>query len=262
MSFRQLLYSLRQPECWLESSTLLYNFRIRNRCSKRRAATRIPFYNRPQVALCMKIIVIGGHSRNIGKTSVMAELIRCLRPPEWGAVKITQYGHGVYSPNGESCSCDPSEHGFTLTEERQRTGRGDTRRLLRAGARRSLWLRVGQDQLPRAFPSLLRALRPEKWVMIESNSVLGLVDPDLYLFVLNRSRRDFKASARKYLERADALVTIGSSVCSHPWSEVDAALFRNKPIFPVEPPNYGSEDLNCFVRQKLGLPEGDRPADR
>jgi len=201
----------------------------------------------------MTAVVIGGHSRNIGKTSVMAALIRCLRPPQWAAVKITQYGHGVCSLNGEPCSCDPGEHGFLLSEERNRAGRGDTQRFLQAGARRSLWLRVRQGQLARAFPALRRALRREEWVMIESNSILGLLDPALYLFVLDPSQRDFKASAQKYLERADALVTLGSSPIDHSWPQVDDHLLRSKLAFPVTPPDYSSAELNHFVRQKLGL---------
>lgn len=223
---------------------------------------RIQFYTRSEVPSNMKVVVIGGHSRKIGKTSVMAELIRCVRPPEWIAVKITQYGRTLRSLSDKTCSCDPDEQGFSLTEEKQRSGRGDTRRFLRAGARGSLWLQVRQDQFTRAFSALLRALGPEQWVMIESNSVLGLLDPDLYLFVVDRSQRDFKASAKKYLERADGLVLIGSSSGTHPWSEVDPALLRHKPIFTVEPPDYGSQGLNCFVRQKLELPEGNQSTGR
>lgn len=201
----------------------------------------------------MTTVVIGGHSRNIGKTSIMAELIRRVRPPEWAAVKITQYGHGVCSIGGQSCSCDPGEHGFVLAEERTSSGRGDTRRFLQAGARRSLWLRVRQGQLSRAFPALLRALRSEKWVMIESNSILGLLDPSLYLFVLDPSRSDFKSSAEKHLGRANALVAIDSPSSGHPWPRVDAGLLGSKPVFQVSRPDYASEELNRFVRQKLGL---------
>lgn len=201
----------------------------------------------------MMTVVIGGHSRNIGKTSVMAELIRRIRPPDWAAVKITQYGHGVCSLHGEPCSCDPGEHGFVLTEERERKGRGDTRRFLDAGARRSLWLRVRQGQLQRALPALRRALRREERVMIESNSILAHIDPALYLFVLDRSRSDFKASARKYLERADALVTIGPAACNHSWRDVDAGILGRKPAFQLAHPGQLSDELVEFVRQQLAL---------
>ncbi|TAM81399.1 MAG: hypothetical protein EPN47_11590 [Acidobacteria bacterium] len=201
----------------------------------------------------MTSVIIGGHSRNIGKTSVMAELVRRVRPPDWAAVKITQYGHGICSLDGESCSCDPGEHGFVLTEERERKGRGDTRRFLQAGAHRALWLRVRQGQLHRAIPALLRALRREEWVMIESNSILGHIDPALYLFVLDPLQNDFKVSAHRYLERADALVTIGTAPHSSPWPSIDAALLSSKPAFKLARPDEVSDDLVRFVRQRLGL---------
>jgi hypothetical protein len=201
----------------------------------------------------MTVVIVGGHSRNIGKTSVMEELIRCVRPPEWAVVKITQYGHGVCSLDGESCSCDPGEHAFVLTEERVRGRRGDTRRFLQAGARRSLWLRVRQGQLHRALPALLRALRREEWVMIESNSILGHLNPALYLFVLDPSQNDFKSSARKYLERADALVIIGPADPSHSWPGIETSLLKGKPAFHLARPAELPSDLVYFVRNRLGL---------
>ena len=208
----------------------------------------------------MTAVIIGGHSRNIGKTSVMAKLIRRVRPPEWAAVKITQFGHGVCSLDGEPCSCDPGEHGFVLTEERERNGRSDTRRFLQAGARRSLWLRVRQGQLHRAIPALMRALRREAWVMIESNSILGYIEPAFYLFVLDYLRSHFKASALKYLANADALVTIGSSLLNHTWPDVDVGLLSNKPAFHLAHPDETSDELVRFVQQKLHLDATVQPS--
>jgi hypothetical protein len=209
----------------------------------------------------MTSLVIGGHSRNIGKTTVMAELIRRLRPPEWVAAKITQYGHGVCSLDGEACSCNPGEHAFVLTEERERRGRGDTRRFLRAGARRSLWLRVRQGQLYRGLPALLRALRREEWVMIESNSILGHINPALYLFALNPSQNDFKPSALKYLERANAFIQIGPTTYDHPWPSVNTDLFNSKPLFHLTRPGDISDELIHFVREQLALGEPDHRAE-
>ena len=51
------------------------------------------------------LVVVGGHTRNIGKTSLVAGLITALPELNWTAIKITQYGHGVCSTDGESCEC-------------------------------------------------------------------------------------------------------------------------------------------------------------
>ena len=82
----------------------------------------------------MAIVVIGGHSRSVGKTSVVAGLIAALREFDWTAVKITQYGHGVCSANGEACDCATADHSWAISEERNRSGESDTSRFLVAGA--------------------------------------------------------------------------------------------------------------------------------
>src|ERR1035437_5845120 len=74
----------------------------------------------------MALIVIGGHSRSVGKTSVVAGLIAALPEFHWTAIKITQYGHGICSANGELCDCATDDHSWAVTEERNRSGDSDT----------------------------------------------------------------------------------------------------------------------------------------
>src|SRR5579863_6605634 len=180
----------------------------------------------------MQTVVIGGHTRNIGKTSVMSALIRQFAHLGWTAVKITQYGHGVCSRDGHACDCAPEEHPFALTEETDALGRADTCRFLAAGAEHSLWLRVRQGQISSALPLLKRKLRQAEWVIIESNSILDYLDPLLYLVVLDSSQPDFKPSARRALDRADVLVSVTSSgtrVVGRQWPEFDPSLLNSKP---------------------------------
>ena len=57
----------------------------------------------------MAIVVVGGHTRNIGKTSVVAGLIAAMPEMRWTAFKITQFGHGMCSANGEPCDCETAD---------------------------------------------------------------------------------------------------------------------------------------------------------
>jgi hypothetical protein len=201
----------------------------------------------------MKVIVVGGHTRNIGKTSLAAALIREFRFLNWTAVKITQYGHGVCSHDGKACQCAPTRHAFALTEEEDPTGRADTCRLLAAGARRSLWLRVRQGQLGGAFSTLERSLIGDPYVLIESNSVIALLHPLLYLVVLDGTKQDFKASTRTFLHAADALIPVGAPVRLDVWLGLECQGLRQKPQFPVTTADYLSPGLCRFVGAKLGL---------
>src|SRR5207302_3641665 len=71
---------------------------------------------------CMAIVVIGGHSRSVGKTSVVAGLISALPEFNWTALKITQFGHGICSADGEACDCATSDHSWAISEEHDRSG--------------------------------------------------------------------------------------------------------------------------------------------
>ena len=201
----------------------------------------------------MAMIVIGGHSRNVGKTSVVAGLIAALPERHWTAVKITQYGHGICSVNGESCGCAVDEHTVAVSEERDRTGESDTSRFLVSGAARSLWVRTKQGFLAEAMPELRKRIAGARDVIIESNSVMRFLRPDLYLTVLDYETADFKASAREYLDRADAVILHATApgMEASQWSGVPVKLLQDKPVFPIVPPQYVTPAIVDFVRQAL-----------
>lgn len=154
----------------------------------------------------MAIVVIGGHSRNIGKTSAMCALIAAMPERRWTAIKITQFGHGVCSANGKPCDCETADHTIAVSEERDRSSGTDSSRYLAAGAVRSLWVRTRQGQLAEAMSRIRLEIERAENVVFESNSILRFLKPDVYASVLDPSVPDFKPSALRYLDRADALL--------------------------------------------------------
>ena len=198
----------------------------------------------------MPLVVIGGHSRSVGKTSVVAGVISALREYEWTAAKITQYGHGICSANGEACDCATGDHSWAITEERDRSGDSDTSRFLAAGAARVFWIRTEQGRLAEAMPTFRKRLEGARNVIIESNSVLKFLRPDLYLTVLDPSTADFKSSAREFLDRADAVILHNSEVTAQ-WQSVSLKPLANLPMFRITSPNYVTEEIVDFVRARL-----------
>ena len=198
----------------------------------------------------MAIIVIGGHSRSVGKTSVVAGLIAALPDFDWTAVKITQYGHGICSANGEACDCATADHSWAISEERNRSGESDTSRFLAAGAVRSLWTRTEQGRLAEAMPTLRQRLEGARNVIIESNSVLKFLRPDLYLTVLDPATADFKTSAREFLDRASAVI-LHEAKDGSTWQSVSLKPVADRPIFRITPPPYVTPEIADFVHANL-----------
>jgi hypothetical protein len=204
----------------------------------------------------MAIIVIGGHSRSVGKTSVVAGLISALKEFDWTAVKITQYGHGICSANGEACDCATGDHSWAISEEHDRSGESDTSRFLVAGAVQALWVRTEQGRLAEAMPTLRQRLEGKRNVIIESNSILKFLRPDLYLTVLDPSTPDFKTSAREFLDRASAVI-VHEKTADTAWPSVSLKPVKDRPIFRITPPPYVTPEIVKFVCSSLTeqLPE-------
>ena len=207
----------------------------------------------------MTIVVIGGHSRNVGKTSVVAGLITALPQFAWRAIKITQFGHGVCSVTSEPCDCalNETEHAWSVDEEQSAAGATDTSRFKAAGAKHVYWVRTKQGQLALAMPRVREILGEARNVIIESNSVMKFVRPDLYLPVLDFATEDFKDSAREFLDRADAVI-LHESNADPRWTNISLRLIAGKPVFRISPPQYVTAEIAEFVRRKIAAAASQR----
>lgn len=188
-----------------------------------------------------RLIVVGGHTRSIGKTQLVCDLIAALPQAEFIAGKITQFGHGVCAQNGEFCGCAPDDHTSAFTWEADPASGTDSARFLAAGAHRSFWLRTKQGYLAEGMPLLRESLRqihsqetPNSIVnlIIESNSLLQFLKPSLYLAVLDPQKQDFKPTAQSILDRADAFILRSNlEESSSAWPQISAKLLQAKPAF-------------------------------
>jgi molybdopterin-guanine dinucleotide biosynthesis protein len=188
-----------------------------------------------------RVVVVGGHTRSIGKTQLVCDVISAFQSANWIAGKITQYGHGVCAQNGEDCDCAPDEHVCAINWETRADTGTDSARFLAAGARRSFWLRTKQGFLAEGLPLLRNALQQAVEasaaelppVIVESNSLLQFLKPSLYFAVVDPAKEDFKDSARAVLDRADALVLRGTAdalAAAEPsWTRLPARVLKEKP---------------------------------
>ena len=203
--------------------------------------------------LAMAVVVIGGHSRSVGKTSVVSGLIAALPDYKWTAIKITQHGHGICSNNGKSCHCATDDHSWAISEETDRSGESDTSRFLLAGAEQAWWVRTEQGRLAEAMPTIREKLAESKNVILESNSILKFVRPDIYLTVLDPATADFKRSAQEFLDLADGVILHANREQRDQtaWTGISLKPVADRPVFRVRPPQYVTDEILAFVRHRL-----------
>ena len=201
----------------------------------------------------MRCVVIGGNSREVGKTSLAASLISATRELQWTAVKLTQFGHGICSRDGTPCDCAVENPlcPYEITSETGEPADTDSARMLAAGAVTALWVRVAMGQLPVAMPAIREALSGAGNVLFESNSIVDHLPPDVYLSVLNLDMADCKQSAARLAPAADAFVLTGNRSSPESWEGFEPSLLHRTPAFEAQPPTYCTAEIVSFVQQRL-----------
>ena len=100
------------------------------------------------------------------------------------------------------------------------------------------------------MPRLRKELASAENAILESNSVMRFLRPDLYITVLNASSPDFKESAKEYLDRTDAII-LHDGAEQPQWNNVSLKPAAGRPVFRISPPPYVTPKLIEFVRRRL-----------
>jgi hypothetical protein len=151
------------------------------------------------------IVAVGGFSSEVGKTTLMCDLLRAF--PGWEAIKVTR---GHY----RSCGRDP--HACCVSdllndEPVIRSGREqnyapgkDTGRYWDAGAANVHWVIVTDEQVELGIKQAVECVTASG-VFIEGNSILDFVRADFVLMVSRASGGKIKGSARRALSHSSAI---------------------------------------------------------
>ena len=197
-----------------------------------------------------RILVVGGHSRKVGKTSLIVDLIRAFPGAGWTAVKITYHSHAPLAGTAEESSGDLSQRATALHEERDRFNRTDTSRFLAAGAARAFLLQVEQGRMAEGLALMRAELEMPGNVIVESNTALHFLKPLLYLVVLDPSREDFKSSVQSALHLVDAFV-LRSPLGTSPWRELPEGVLETKPKFLQRMDEAFPAELRDFIQERF-----------
>ena len=181
------------------------------------------------------VIGVGGYTSNVGKTTLMCELLTAF--PGWEAIKTTR---GHY----RSCGKDPHACcvSHLLTEEPVvRSGREetyeagkDTGRYWDAGAANVHWLIATDAQIEKGIHEALGRVK-SPGVFVEGNSFSQFVHTDHFVMVRHVTKNQIKSSARRAISRTSAIYV---SDATNDWSKAALALspFESPRTIPIFTP--------------------------
>ncbi len=135
------------------------------------------------------IIGIGGAHSGAGKTTIASLILKRLKG--WGAIKYTK----------NSLYCSITDDLKILSEKGK-----DTKRLLDSGAEKVLWVQSSFSELEEVLPMAVEMLSHLKGVLIEGNSAIEILEPDIVIFVSGIETGKSKKSSEKILRMADVII--------------------------------------------------------
>jgi hypothetical protein len=186
----------------------------------------------------LAIVVVGGSTKDIGKTALVCAIISALREFNWTAVKITAHDYAAESVDRAARRSTPGEE----------TTETDTSRYLAAGAQRSLLVTRHGAQIP--LKEIERDVGAGRNVVYESNRVIDAVVPDVCIALAGGRLEEWKPSFVRLLQKAaDALVSWQSI-------EIDSGLARRGiPHFRLQSPDRLTPELVDWLRLRVTASE-------
>jgi len=183
-----------------------------------------------------KIITVAGTSSNVGKTTLLCDLLSELsRDQPWEAIKLTR---GHY----RSCGKDPhaccvshllSDHPLVRSGRDETYAFGkDTGRYWDAGASNVHWVIVTDDQVEQGIRLALARVK-SNGVLIEGTSSLKFIKADFAVMVVRADQTKIKPSARRALQGGliDSLYLSGEDLSANGESSFPLELVGELPVF-------------------------------
>ena len=189
----------------------------------------------------MPIIIVSGHTRKVGKTTVVAGLIKAFSEYPWIALKVSTHWHSK-SSSGE---------GLVIYEEKNVGQESDSSRFLDAGAKRSFWVQIQECRMESMMPQLQPILQSSPFVIIEGNNILKHVSADIHIMVANCNLAEIKESARRLLDQLDILLVINSKSSLFSWKNVLGNSPKGISLFETQDPQILPPAFLSLIRSRI-----------
>jgi hypothetical protein len=196
----------------------------------------------------VRLATISGTASEVGKTTLLCELLR--RLPGWAAIKVTRGHYRSCGRDPDTCCVShllgPEPRVFADRATTDAPGK-DTGRYWAAGAADVRWVVGAHGQEVEGLKRALADLTGFPGVLVEGNRILLGVRPDLAILVVPSAPGEVKPTARRILDRIDALYVPDPET-----SRLDPAVLLGAPAGSRTWPVWGPADLDRVAARLNG----------
>ncbi len=153
------------------------------------------------------LLLIGGATRNVGKTTLVSKIIKKFSLKyDIISLKIKTIYKGDNFFHGNDKNPLKEEENYRIFEELNKAGDEDTSKMLKSGAKKVYKIKTYSENIMEAFEQVLRKIEDKSILLCESNSLKSVIEPDLFLIIKNKNSKDIKPSAFELQKYADEII--------------------------------------------------------
>lgn len=129
-----------------------------------------------------KLLLVGGNTRHIGKTTLICEIITAFsKVMPITALKVSSIYKNDTPHHGKHDF--PALHDFEITKETGFLNQKDTAKMLKYGALESYFIRAYEGAVEQSWNKLLRMIPARHLLVCESRSLRRFIEPGLFIYL-------------------------------------------------------------------------------
>ncbi len=148
-------------------------------------------------------IIVAGTGQNVGKTSLVCNIILQNNDKNIYAIKISPHFHKL----NKTDKIIVKTNNYTLIEETNTDTGKDSAKMLKVGAKKVFYIQCTDNYLPEVFNEIKKLIPEKSNIIIESGGARNIFTPKLFLMIKHADINKVKPKSVKLLNLADKIIT-------------------------------------------------------
>ena len=152
-------------------------------------------------------IIVAGTGQNVGKTTLVCNIISQNKDNNIFAIKISPHFHKL--DNADNILVQTNNY-VIIEETKTNTGK-DSAKMLKSGAKKVFYVQSTDKYLPEVFKEIRKYIPIKLNIIIESGGARNIFKPSLFLMIKHADNNQIKIKSTKLLDLADIIITFDNN---------------------------------------------------
>ncbi len=162
-------------------------------------------------------IIVAGTGQNVGKTTLVCNIISQKKTKNIYAIKISPHFHKLT----KSDKIITQTNDYIIVEETNIDTGKDSAKMLKAGATKVFYIQSTDKFLPKVFTELKMHIPEKSNIIIESGGARNIFKPTLFLMIKHVDNNLIKLKSIELLTLADKIITFDGNKYDFNYNEIN-----------------------------------------